>query len=67
LAITAHRKETSVGFLMSLIVAFVYFFFIILADTFRGNPKWHPEFLIWTPNFLFIGLGAWLFTRLSRQ
>jgi LPS export ABC transporter permease LptF len=67
LAITAHRKETSVGFLLSLIVAFVYFFFIILADTFRANPKWHPEWLIWTPNILFLGLGAWLFRRLSRQ
>lgn len=67
LAITAHRKETSAGFLLSLIVAFVYFFFIILADTVRSNPSLHPEWLIWSPNVLFIGLGAWLFFRLSRQ
>jgi LPS export ABC transporter permease LptF len=67
LAITAQRKETSIGFMLSLIVAFVYFFFIILADTVRNNPKWHPEFLIWSPNLVFIGLGAWLFWRLSRR
>jgi LPS export ABC transporter permease LptF len=67
LAITAHRKETSAGFLLSLIVAFVYFFFIIIADTLRTNASLHPELLIWTPNVLFIGLGAWLFYRLSRQ
>ena len=67
LAITAHRKETSIGFLLSLIVAFVYFFFIILADTVRNNPKFYPEYLIWTPNVLFIGLGAWLFYRLSQR
>lgn len=67
LAITAHRKETSVGFLLSLAVAFVYFFFIILADTVRGNPKMHPELLIWLPNLLFIGLGLWLFRRLNRR
>jgi lipopolysaccharide export system permease protein len=67
LAITAHRKETSVGFLLSLAVAFVYFFFIIIADTVRNNPRVHPEFLVWTPNVLFIGLGMWLFVRLSRQ
>ena len=67
LAITAHRKETSVGFLLSLIVAFVYFFFIIVADTVRANPALHPELLIWVPNVLFIGLGAWLFYRLSRR
>jgi LPS export ABC transporter permease LptF len=67
LAITAHRKETSAGFLLSLIVAFVYFFFIIVADTVRTSPSLHPELLIWLPNVLFIGLGAWLFFRLSRQ
>ncbi len=67
LAITAHRKETSAGFLLSLIIAFVYFFFIIIADTLRTSPSLHPELLIWVPNVLFISLGAWLFYRLSRQ
>ena len=67
LAITAHRKETSAGFLLSLMVAFVYFFFIIVADTVRTKPALHPELLIWSPNVIFIGLGAWLFFRLSRQ
>ncbi len=67
LAITAHRKETSIGFLFSLVVAFVYFFFIIIANTVRDNPKWHPEYLMWVPNVLFITLGAILFYRLSRK
>jgi lipopolysaccharide export system permease protein len=67
LAITAHRKETSIGFLFSLIVAFVYFFFIIMVDTVRSNPKFHPEFLIWLPNIVFISLGAVLFHRMSKR
>ena len=67
LAITAHRKETSAGFLLSLIVAFVYFFFIIVADTVRANEALRPDLLIWLPNVIFIGLGAWLFLRLSRR
>ena len=67
LAITAHRKETSIGFLLSLIVAFVYFFFIIVADTMRSNPKAHPELLIWLPNVIFITLGIVMFFRLSRR
>lgn len=67
LAITAHRKETSAGFLLSLIVAFVYFFFIIIADTLRTSASLRPDLLIWTPNVLFIALGGWLFYRLSRQ
>ena len=58
LGITAHRKETSVGFALSLVIAFTYFFFIIMADTFRGNPAAHPTLLIWIPNVLFITLGS---------
>jgi lipopolysaccharide export system permease protein len=67
LAITAHRKETSIGFLFSLIVAFAYFFFIVMVDTVRSNPKFHPELLIWLPNVVFITLGAVLFYRMSRR
>ena len=67
LAITAHRKETSVGFLLSLAVAVSYFFFIIVANGVRENPAWHPELLMWIPNFLCLGLGGWLFIRMSRR
>ncbi len=67
LGITAHRKETSVGFAISLMVAFSYFFFIIMADTFRGNPAAHPTLLIWIPNVLFLSLGFFLFWRLSKK
>jgi lipopolysaccharide export LptBFGC system permease protein LptF len=67
LAVTAHRRETSIGFAMGLIVAVSYFFFVIVADALRENPKLHPEFLVWFPNVLFIVLGAFLFRRLARQ
>lgn len=67
LGITAHRKETSVGFALSLVIAFGYFFFIIIADTFRNNPHAFPVVLIWLPNLFFTALGVWLFTRLARR
>ncbi len=67
LGITAHRRETSMGFLMSLVVAFSYFLFVIVADTLRNNPAMHPELLVWFPNVLFLLLGAWMFRRLARQ
>jgi lipopolysaccharide export LptBFGC system permease protein LptF len=67
LGITTHRKETSVGFGLSLVVAFTYFFFIIMADTFRNVPAAHPSFLIWIPNVLFITLGSVLFWRLTKK
>ena len=67
LGVTAHRRETSIGFAMSLIVGMSYFLFMIFANTLRTNPKLHPELLVWLPNVLFLMLGAWLFQRLRRQ
>lgn len=70
LGITTHRKETSVGFALSLVVAFSYFFFILVAEALSKNssmPAGLPVFLIWLPNILFTGLGVWLFSRLARK
>ncbi len=67
LGVTAHRRETTVGFLLSLIIAISYFLFVIIADTLRNNPKVHPEYLVWFPNALFIALGVFLFYRLSKR
>lgn len=67
LAITAHRKETSVGFLLSFVVAVTYFIFIIFADGVRDKPQWHAYWLMWVPNVLCLGFGTWLFIRMSRR
>ena len=67
LGVTAHRRETSIGFAMGLIVAVAYFLFVIIGDTLRSNPKVHPELLVWFPNVLFLVIGAFLFRRLARQ
>ena len=67
LGVTAHRRETSIGFAMGLIVAVSYFLFVIIGDTLRANPHVHPELLVWFPNVLFLVLGVQLFRRLARQ
>jgi LPS export ABC transporter permease LptF len=67
LGVTAHRRETAVGFAMGLMVAISYFLFVIIGDTLRSNPHVHPELLVWFPNVLFLFLGAVLFRRLARQ
>lgn len=67
LGITTHRRETSVGFGLSLVIAFTYFFFIIMAETFKDNPKVFPVALIWAPNIIFGGLGIYLFLRLTKR
>jgi len=67
LAITAQRRETSIGFLLSLIIAFAYFLFIPIADALKDKPKFHAELLVWSPNVIFGMLGLVLFWRLSRR
>jgi lipopolysaccharide export LptBFGC system permease protein LptF len=55
LGVTAQRRETSVGFLLSLLFAI------------RDKPDAMPHLLMWLPNVIFIGLGLFLFLRLSRK
>ena len=66
LGITAQRRETAAGFVISLGVASAYFIFIIVGDTFNSQ-KVLPHILIWLPNVLFLGLGLWMFRRLNRK
>jgi lipopolysaccharide export system permease protein len=67
LAITAQRRETTVGFILSLLTAIVYLVFIILADTLNDKHKLYPHLLMWVPNLLFLGIGGLLFKRLSQK
>ncbi|CAN5472025.1 LPS export ABC transporter permease LptF [soil metagenome] len=67
LGITAQRRETSIGFVLSLMVAAAYFTLIIVAETFKKDPSAHPHLLVWLPNILFLTLGGILFWRLNRR
>lgn len=64
LAVTAHRKETSAGFGIALVVAFAYYLFITVAKEFESGPAFFPILLIWLPNGIFLAAGAALFRRL---
>ncbi|HUF63277.1 MAG TPA: LptF/LptG family permease [Verrucomicrobiales bacterium] len=66
LAITAHRRETLIGFVFSLGVAFLFFFFIIWGELLGDRGGWLPHALMWMPNVIFPGAGFVLFRRLSR-
>jgi lipopolysaccharide export LptBFGC system permease protein LptF len=67
LAISAQRKETSVGFAIALAIGLVYFLLFFIVDTFRNRPNLHPELLVWLPNFIFISIGGARFWSLSRR
>lgn len=67
LGITAQRKETSVGFAISLGIAMLYFIILIAADMARNRAHLHPELLVWAPNVIFFAIGAYRFAQLAKK
>ncbi|MCK4563345.1 MAG: LptF/LptG family permease [Verrucomicrobia bacterium] len=49
LGITSHRKESSIGMVMSLGIMFIYYLFIILSDTFDSKLYLYPWLIPWIP------------------
>ncbi|MGB0578970.1 MAG: LptF/LptG family permease [Limisphaerales bacterium] len=66
LGIRTHRRETSVGLAMALGVAMLYYLLHTFAQALENRPEFYPHLLNWLPNFLFVGLGGWLFWRANR-
>lgn len=66
LGVQVHRRETSIGMLISLVLAVLYYFLIIFAESFKRNPHVYPEFIIWLPNLIFEAVGIYLLWRQHR-
>ncbi len=47
LGVRTHRKESSMGMLLSLAVMFVFYLFIIVSDTLDSRPALHPWLFPW--------------------
>lgn len=66
LGIRTHRRETSAGVGISVVLVLFYYSFIVLAQAWETYPRRHPELLPWVPNLAFQGIGAFLLWRANR-
>jgi len=67
LAVYAQRRETSVSFLLSLVVVVLYFLMMLVADAMKEKAGAYPELIVWLPNLLFQALGFWLIQKVNRH
>ena len=67
LGISARRKETSTGLILSLAVAAAYFSGMLFIDPLRESSAALSITTLWVPNVVCLFLGAWLFRRASHR
>ncbi|MDR0902230.1 MAG: LptF/LptG family permease, partial [Opitutaceae bacterium] len=66
LGVRAQRKETSANLGIAVVLVVVYHVLGSAAGGLDRHPELHPDWLMWLPNLLFIGLGLWLYRRAQR-
>jgi lipopolysaccharide export system permease protein len=65
LGVKSHRKETSIGMVISLAIVFVYYIFIVIAKALCAYPSLHPNLILWLPMLGTQALGLFLIRRIS--
>lgn len=66
LGIRVSRRETSANLGLAVLLALGYYMLTVMVSWLDRHPEYHPDVLLWLPNFIFIGLGVWLFRRIER-
>lgn len=66
-ATRGRRSETSVGLLISLLLALGFYAFMVISSSLRSSAHLHPELLMWLPNVVYQVGGLWALAVIGRH
>lgn len=67
LGVRKNRSDTSTNVLLALVLAFSYYFTMVVLSWFGDKTDIHPEVLIWCPNILLMIFGIHMLRKISRN
>ena len=67
LGIQTSRRETSVGMVIAAVAGGAFFLLIILCESLTTFPMLRPQYLLWLPNLIYQGVGAYMLYRITQR